>query len=56
MRVNGRAPTVAAALAAAIAGAAAAWAEPLTVRIGWVVRPGHKAPLIEKAKRRIDGD
>ena len=35
------------ALIAAIGAGAAAEAEPLTIRVGWVVTPGHMAPLIE---------
>ena len=35
------------ALIAAIGAGAAVEAEPLTIRVGWVVTPGHMAPLIE---------
>jgi len=40
------------ALMAAFASASAAKAEPLTIRIGWVVTPGHLAPLIEALGKR----
>ena len=52
MRVNGRMAAGAAALVVAITVAVAAWAEPLTIRIGWVVTPGHMAPLIEALGKR----
>src|SRR5579862_8082279 len=39
----------------AIALAAAARAEPLTIRVGWVVTPGHLAPLIEELGKREPG-
>ena len=52
MRVNGRMAAGAAALVIAITVAVAAWAEPLTIRIGWVVTPGHMAPLIEALGKR----
>ena len=52
MLVNGRITSAAAALAAAITVAAGARAEPLTIRIGWVVTPGHMAPLIEALGKR----
>ena len=35
--------------------AAAARAEPLTIRVGWVVTPGHLAPLIEELGKREPG-
>jgi sulfonate transport system substrate-binding protein len=46
MQRNGSAAAVML-LAAAIALPAAANAEPLTIRVGWVQTPGHLAPLIE---------
>ena len=52
MRVNGRTAAGAAALVIAITVAVAAWAEPLTIRVGWVVTPGHMAPLIEALGKR----
>ena len=52
MRVNGRIATAAVALFAAIGLASVARAEPLTIRIGWVVTPGHMAPLIEALGKR----
>ncbi|HVB16340.1 MAG TPA: ABC transporter substrate-binding protein [Stellaceae bacterium] len=30
----------------------AAWADPLPIRVGWVVTPGHLAPLIEELGKR----
>lgn len=30
-------------------------AEPLTIRVGWVVTPGHLAPLIEELGKREPG-
>ena len=47
MPMNGRMATAAAVLGAAIGLGAVARAEPLTIRVGWVVTPGHMAPLIE---------
>ena len=44
--------TVAAMLVAALAALAPAGAEPLAIRVGWVVTPGHLAPLIEELGRR----
>jgi sulfonate transport system substrate-binding protein len=52
MRVKGRTAIVAIGLIAAIGLAAVAEAEPLTIRVGWVVTPGHMAPLIEALGRR----
>jgi sulfonate transport system substrate-binding protein len=52
MRMNGRMGTAAAALVAAIGLGAVARADPLTIRIGWVVTPGHMAPLIEALGKR----
>jgi NitT/TauT family transport system substrate-binding protein len=52
MCVNGRTAIAAAALIAAISGAGAARAEPLMIKIGWVVTPGHMAPLIEALGKR----
>jgi len=52
MRVNGRIAIAAVALIAAIGLAAVAQADPLTIRIGWVVTPGHMAPLIEALGKR----
>jgi NitT/TauT family transport system substrate-binding protein len=40
------------ALIAAIGAGAAAEAEPLTIRVGWVVTPGHMAPLIDALGKR----
>lgn len=40
------------ALIAAIGAAAGAEAQPLTIRVGWVVTPGHLAPLIEALGKR----
>ena len=44
--------TAAIALIAAIGAAAIAEAEPLTIRVGWVVTPGHMAPLIDALGKR----
>ncbi len=52
MRMNGRMGTAVVALVAAIGLGAVARAEPLTIRIGWVVTPGHMAPLIEALGKR----
>lgn len=49
--MNGRIASVAFALWAT-GWAAGARAEPLTIRIGWVVTPGHMAPLIEALGKR----
>jgi sulfonate transport system substrate-binding protein len=44
---------IAAATAIAIAGpAGAAWADPLPIRVGWVVTPQHLAPLEEELGKR----
>ena len=40
------------ALIAAIGAEASTEAEPLTIRVGWVVTPGHMAPLIEALGKR----
>jgi sulfonate transport system substrate-binding protein len=50
MRMNRR--VAAAALSAMIGLAGIARAQPLTIRIGWVVTPGHLAPLIEALGKR----
>jgi sulfonate transport system substrate-binding protein len=50
MRVKGRTAVIA--LIATIGLPAVAPAEPLTIRIGWVVTPGHMAPLIEALGKR----
>jgi ABC-type nitrate/sulfonate/bicarbonate transport system substrate-binding protein len=47
MLTKARAATAAAALFAVIGVIAVARAEPLTIRIGWVVTPGNMAPAIE---------
>ncbi len=52
MRTRRRMTTAAVALLAAIGLVAVARAEPLTIRIGWVVTPGHMAPLIEALGKR----
>ena len=52
MRMSGRTRTASAALIAAIALAGTARSEPMTIRIGWVVTPGHMAPLIEALGKR----
>ena len=39
-------------LAGLVALSAAARAEPLTIRVGWVVTPGHLTPLIEELGKR----
>ena len=52
MRMNGRIAAAAAMLFTAIGLGAVARAEPLTIRIGWVVTPGHMAPLIEALGKR----
>ncbi len=39
-------------LGLAVAGVGAAGAEPLKIRVGWVVTPGHLAPLIEELGKR----
>jgi len=54
MRMNGRVAAVAV-LMLAMGLAARARAEPLTIRIGWVVTPGHMAPLIEALGKREPG-
>jgi ABC-type nitrate/sulfonate/bicarbonate transport system substrate-binding protein len=43
---------IAAAVSVGLAGSAAAWAEPLKIRVGWVVTPGHLAPLEEELAKR----
>ena len=50
MRMNRR--VAAAALSAMIGLAGTARAQPLTIRVGWVVTPGHLAPLIEALGKR----
>jgi len=40
---------------AGIFGPAAALADPLPIRVGWVVTPGHLAPLIEALGKREPG-
>jgi ABC-type nitrate/sulfonate/bicarbonate transport system substrate-binding protein len=50
MRMNRR--VAAAALSAMIGLAGIARAQPLTIRVGWVVTPGHLAPLIEALGKR----
>src|SRR5271156_1586227 len=52
MGAKRRMATAAVALLAAIGLAAVARAAPLTVRIGWVLTPGHIAPLIEALGKR----
>ncbi len=52
MRIRGRTTAAAIALIAAFGAAALAKAEPLTIRVGWVVTPGHMAPLIEALGKR----
>lgn len=39
----------------AMGAAGAAWADPLKIRVGWVVTPGHLAPLIEELGKREPG-
>jgi NitT/TauT family transport system substrate-binding protein len=52
MRMRGRTTVAAIAMIAAFGVAAAAKAEPLTIRVGWVVTPGHMAPLIAALGKR----
>ena len=46
---------IAAAIAIVIVGSMTANAEPLKIRVGWVVTPGHLAPLIEELGKRQPG-
>src|SRR6185437_2821216 len=48
----GRIAAIAVALAAGIAAASTAVADPLNIRVGWVVTPGHLTPLIEALGRK----
>jgi NitT/TauT family transport system substrate-binding protein len=43
---------VAAAIAIGLVGSSVAWGEPLKIRVGWVVTPGHLAPLEEELAKR----
>ncbi len=55
MKLNRRmalAIVAAAAIALAAVSATAARADPLPIRVGWVVTPGHLAPLIEELGKR----
>jgi sulfonate transport system substrate-binding protein len=46
-------PTIATAIAVGVIGLATiARADPLTIRVGWVVTPGHLTPLIEELGKR----
>src|SRR5436305_14829167 len=40
---------------AGVLGSAAASADPMPIRVGWVVTPGHLAPLIEALGKREPG-
>jgi len=52
MRVNGRIAAAVLGVLASITAPAIAHAEPLTIRVGWVVTPGHMAPLVEALGKR----
>ena len=52
MLTKAKVPTAAVALFAVIGVIAVARAEPMTMRIGWVVTPGHTAPVIEALGKR----
>ena len=52
MLTKAKVATGAVALLAVVGGIAVAWAEPMTMRIGWVVTPGHMALVIEALGKR----
>ncbi|MBV9018914.1 MAG: ABC transporter substrate-binding protein [Alphaproteobacteria bacterium] len=54
MRIKRRSATLVLMLAGFL-GSAAARADPMPIRVGWVVTPGHLAPLIEALGKRESG-
>ena len=52
MLTKAKVATAAVALFAVIGVIAVARAEPMTIRIGWVVSPGHMPPVIEALGKR----